>query len=332
MGYRLFFAFFLIFSSGQIYAQEKTERHYRVELIVVRHLDGYSDSTPQQRLRDLGDVLDLYAPPRKAEAEPQSVTQAANDAVNGELLAEAEPEEPLAKPVEEMSDTMRESWRRLRGSAGFRPELFRAWEQSGDQPFPVLRIHDDELLFEIVPDQLLGTLPVDEHGALVFSDATLQRQDGSDALSRKNDAGQPNEPPTPQLYYRIDGTANLNRSRFLHLDLDIELREPLYEPQDLALDDEMNGRVFAVASNAAEGVDASRMSPDAAGTKVGPAAEATAFRIHRIAQRRQVKTEQMEYFDGPVIGVLAWVTGFDVIAEADDLDAVDDTGDTELAE
>jgi hypothetical protein len=46
--------------------------------------------------------------------------------------------------------------------------------------------------------------------------------------------------------------------------------------------------------------------------KTGPAANATAFKIHRINQRRQVKTEQVEYFDGPVIGIIAYITGFDV--------------------
>ena len=34
----------------------------------------------------------------------------------------------------------------------------------------------------------------------------------------------------------------------------------------------------------------------------------TGFLLHRLAQSRVVRTDRMEYFDGPVLGVLAWVT------------------------
>lgn len=278
----------------QLAAQQKTERHYRVELIVVRHLSGSSDTAPQADLRDLSAVLDLYAPAEETVGDSADQPAATAEA---ELLEGQLEEEPAAVAIEDMSDTVREAWRRLRLSAGFRPELFRAWEQSGDSPFPQLRIHDDELLFEIDPVALPPAGPVDEHGALVFSDATVQRQHESDSGL---EIGEAPEPPPVTYYYQIDGTATLTRTRFLHLDLDIELREPLYEPVD-----ESEG--YANDGN---------MQPVALG-KSGPAASATAFRIHRIAQRRQIQTEEVEYFDGPVIGVLAFVTGYDVPVEND---------------
>jgi hypothetical protein len=179
-------------------------------------------------------------------------------------------------------------------------------------------------LYEIDPSSTLGNAPVDEHGALVFSDQTMGDAGSKDAVSQQEESV-----PPVQYYYRIDGTAKLTRSRFLHLDLDIELREPLYEQFDTAL----------VAETAAglPGADSASDAPDTgtipAGTallpaetvkRTGAAADAAAFRIHRIAQKRQVKTEQMEYFDGPVIGLLVLVTGFD--AKSDDLG--DDPGDT----
>jgi hypothetical protein len=34
----------------------------------------------------------------------------------------------------------------------------------------------------------------------------------------------------------------------------------------------------------------------------------TSFLVHRLEQSRVVRTGRMEYFDGPVLGVLAWVT------------------------
>jgi hypothetical protein len=322
MGYRLFFIITLMLGALPLAAQPETERHYRVELIVLRHLAGSSDSTPQTDLRDLSEVLDLYPPPVEDQPSIQPEEQVAPEPADptaadhpGEA---AEPEKPLAVPVEEMSDTMREAWRRLRGSAGFRPELFRAWEQSGDEPFPELRIHDDVILFQVEPGDPLADVPRDEHGALVFTDQTLQQ--GRQALADDSafDTGQEAEPPLPQYYFRIDGTANLTRTRFLHLDLDIELREPLYDPMVPATGVEnastgMESATDTVGMVAAPNPQA--MLPTSPGTKSGPAADATAFRIHRIDQRRQVKTEQMEYFDGPVIGILALVTGFDVVPE-----------------
>jgi len=286
----------------QLPAQQETQRHYRVELMVVRHLGGSSDTAPHQTLRDFSEILDLYAPPLEANATAATSAATLTDVISADAVL-AEEEAPPAVRIDDMSDTMREAWRRLRGSAGFRPELFRAWEQSGDSPFPQLRIHDDEVLFSIDPAQQTQDVPVDEYGALVFSDATMQRQEEPGLLPQQDI-----EPDPIENYYRIDGTATLTRSRFLHLNLDIELREPLFESTG--------------ADSATELFDDPLPLDPAPETKVrsGPAAAAAEFRIHQIKQRRQVKTGQMEYFDGPVIGVLAFVIGFDVSktdAEAD---------------
>jgi hypothetical protein len=308
--YRLFFTALLVCVSASSIAQDEPERHYRVELIVVRHLAGSSDSTPQQQLRDLTELLDLYAPGDPTTDKPEPEPPATADLTDPGLAAGLESEEPVAVRVDDMSDTMRETWRRLRGSAGFRPELFRAWEQAGDRPTPDLRIHDDEVLFEIEPDDLLDRLPLDEHGARVFSDQTLQQQGG-------NPEGMEEAAPT-QVYYRIDGSARLTRTRFLHLDVDIELREPLYGLPDpdsgTANGDSGTGMDESADPEVDPASDAGPALATSQGQKTGPAAEASAFRIHRIEQRRQVKAEQMEYFDGPVIGILVLVTGFDVTA------------------
>ena len=327
----MFFIFVLTLGAMPLAAQPETERHYRVELIVLRHLAGKSDTTPQTDLRDLKAALDLFPPPVEGEAAVQPEAQVPpqpTDPAAPEFPPEAtEPQKPLAVPVEEMSDTMREAWRRLRGSAGFRPELFRAWEQSGNEPFPELRIHDDEILFQIEPAEPLAAAQLangqkDEHGALVFTDQTLRQSPPGPDAGAASDAGQETPAALPEFYFRIDGTANLTRTRFLHLDLDIELREPLYEPlHDPRIGQTGDGNTAMETGPEPEAVEmVAATHPDATpsaapGTRTGTAAEATAFRIHRIDQRRQVKTEQMEYFDGPVIGILALVTGFDVIPE-----------------
>ena len=47
----------------------------------------------------------------------------------------------------------------------------------------------------------------------------------------------------------------------------------------------------------------------------------SSFLIHSLKQSRQVKSARMEYFDGPVLGVLAYITSIEIE------EAVDQTGD-----
>ena len=65
--YKIFLISILIAFSFPAQAQEQVERHYRVEIIVFRHLDGTSDTAPEETLRDLTHVLDLDAPPATEE-------------------------------------------------------------------------------------------------------------------------------------------------------------------------------------------------------------------------------------------------------------------------
>ena len=99
----------------------------------------------------------------------------------------------------------------------------------------------------------------------------------------------------PTRYYRLDGTARLRVSRFLHLDLDIEFREPAAAgtPQPVAIS----------ATSAATGPDP--------GTPT-----ATAYQVYTIRQSRQVKIQDLHYFDGPVIAVLALVSRVEPLPEA----------------
>ena len=43
----------------------------------------------------------------------------------------------------------------------------------------------------------------------------------------------------------------------------------------------------------------------------------TSFLIHKLEQSRQVKSNRMEYFDGAVLSVLAWISSVEVEDEAD---------------
>jgi hypothetical protein len=95
--------------------------------------------------------------------------------------------------------------------------------------------------------------------------------------------------PDPVIYYRLDGTAQLVRSRFLHLELNLQLREALWDPEQPRFVLDENGE----------------------STPLPP----SAFRVYAMQQRRQVRTQRMEYFDGPKLGVLAWVTEIETAEE-----------------
>ena len=110
--------------------------------------------------------------------------------------------------------------------------------------------------------------------------------ESDDALSEEDE--ELLELPDPTIYYEVDGTVKLVRTRFLHLEFDLEMRAPVYDPL------EMEEVVETVLS------DGSVMEP-------GPP-RPTSFLIHELKQSRQVRTERMEYFDSPVLGVLAYVT------------------------
>ena len=172
MYYRLFLIvfLFLMFFSDNALAQDK---RYRVEIIVLTHLQHEAVPLETEWLRDFSEAVDfLYVPEEDEEAEGENTGQEDSTAdsataepvdsaevVVADLLPGEESEadllpgeeaeaDPLAAVVhvETMGEAMQESWRRLRLSAPFRPEQYLSWEQGADEPFPLLRIHNAEIV------------------------------------------------------------------------------------------------------------------------------------------------------------------------------------------
>ena len=294
--YLILFFTFICVSSPAISAKT----HYRVEILVLSHLHHEAIAKEVPSLRDFSESLDFLAPEPDQEEEERLASETEIDmdeSVADDALPEGEEteEDPWADvvPVETMGEVMQESWRRLRLSAPFRPQQYLSWEQSADEPFPSLRIHNQQVVLTDDPyAELREQVPGEGGGAgptVVFSDQgnTLP----GDAEEQET------ELPDPTLFYQLDGTITLRRSRFLHLDIDIETREPIYrEPietqpipdQPQPINEEPEER-----------------QPDA-------------FDIHSLKQSRQVKSKRMEYFDSPVLGVLAWITSFEVEEEPEE--------------
>ena len=150
-----------------------------------------------------------------------------------------------------------DAWRRLRGSPDYRPLLYAGWQQNRVDYYPPVRVHD----LEVVDTQIrppTNVMPADPAAADPL------------AAYRVN-------------FYRLDGSVQLWRSRFLHLFLDIEYRE--------------TGPWTAPDPATPAGI------PD-----VPPDEVFSPYAVFSLQQNRQVRTGRMQYFDTPLLGALVLVT------------------------
>jgi hypothetical protein len=304
MLYRIYIILFLIgvLDHGTALAQSS---RYRVELLVLSHLDNQALPIEEPALTDYTTALDLLVPPDDeedaAEASPQEPEPPAADVVaaadGGGVDELAADPVSLVVHLPEMGPEMQDAWRRLRLSGPFRPLQHLAWEQSGDEPFPTLRLHDEEVVMTDDPWADLRLLQAEDVSTAVFGDAAGLAQQTGDSEA---------ELPDPRVYYRLDGTAKLRRSRFLHLHLDFEWREPVYAaPAPAAADPIGNTDPSAAAPAPAK---LRSVSPPGAAIDTNAGPRPSAFLVHSLRQNRQIKTGRMTYFDSPMLGVLALVT------------------------
>ena len=335
MNYKILLISFITFflCSGSATAQDK---RYRVEILVFTHLQHDAEPREEMWLRDFSESLDFLKAPEEEDADsenPDGVEGerlAANEAIAEDSVTAADagiateefppgevPEEDLEEipwadvvPIETMGEVMQEAGRRLRLSAPFRPEQYLSWEQSADEPFPSLRIHNQEIVLIDDPyadlrAELAEKELESEPGAekpIVFSDQGNILPGDPEAESEEE-----SELPEPTLYHQIDGTVMLRRSRFLHMELDLELREAIF--------DEMAMTRALIAQEQFEGEN-----PETNTETDLP--RPSSFLIHRLQQSRQVKTARMEYFDGPVLSVLAYISS----VEIDENESTEDKG------
>ena len=305
--HKLIYILFLSLFACSLWAQDT---RYRVEVLVLTHLRSVEPATEADEIRDYSSSLDFLTPVEETEegesgeeaTGPTDETAGAEqEGTAGEpsAAAEAEPDPNEVVHHEEMSDVMQEAWRRLRLSAPFRPQQYLSWEQGNQEPFPALRIHDLEVVLVKDPEsrRRLKMIEADlledeseqrEKETLFVTSGSTTPEPAGGLVELPQAAEIPEEPELPEAvpYYRLDGTVKLRRSRFLHLDLDLQMREGIWEPEPL----EIVARDPVIFERA------------------GP----TSFRVHELQQSRQVKTGRLEYFDGPVLSLLAFITAIKV--------------------
>lgn len=230
--------------------------NYRIEILVFRHINNATAPVETAQLRSYFEFAELQ-----------------------KLL-------PAPAPVrmDTQSSAMEDIWRKLRLSSGFQPLLFAAWEQTRIDYHPPVRIHDEEVVAEApyFPFPPAPGKPETGEPVLVFTDL-LNPQDPAEVS-----AAAPED--YISSYFRLDGTAQLTRSRFLHLKLDLEYREALISTP----------LQFEAIRDTATTTGA--LPEIAVGATPGPAM------IYALRQSRPVSTGETQYFDSPFLGVIARVT------------------------
>lgn len=163
--------------------------------------------------------------------------------------------------LNEKSPRMSEVWRNLRSSSTYQPLIYAGWEQNRIDYYPPMRIHDQQ----IIDSQLRPPTQIMVADLAAYDPLAAYRS----------------------TFYRLDGSLQLRRSRFLHLFLDMEFRQEVPQFQI--------GPDYATETNLSSGS--------------GPNSDnSTEYQLFKLKQNRQIRTGRMQYFDSPNLGVLVYVS------------------------
>jgi hypothetical protein len=251
-------SFLLILLSSAALAESGA---YRVEVIVFRNLNVLTESVGVDDLRSFSQFPGLEDPVQTETLLEPPVNASPNELPDGlaEVLRYDLPDD--LNVVTQKSTRMNAVWRRLRSSKEYRPLLYAAWEQNRTDYYPPMRIHDQQ----IIDSQLRPPTHI------MIADLAAE-----DPLAAYRSS-----------FYRIDGSVQLRRSRFLHLFLDLEIREEKsevpVEPDFFGSSETQTGPGNSDQDNIQRGVFA-------------------------LKQNRQVRTNRMQYFDTPYFGALVLVS------------------------
>jgi len=229
---------------------------YRVEVIVFRNLTATAEITATPELRGFSQFPDLQnaGVPQEPAVEPDSVPDGDQPAEPVGLMHGDLPDD--LSVLADKSATMDGVWRRLRSSQTYQPLLYAGWQQNRIDYYPPIRIHDEQ----VIDTRLRPPTHI------VVADLAAP-----DPLAAYR-----------SVFYQLDGSLQLKRSRFLHLFLDLELREPM------------------------PGAGTGGTAPKAMAPVTGE--DAGGYGIYTLAQNRQINTGEMQYFDTPYYGALVFVT------------------------
>lgn len=230
------------------------------------------------------------------DAQPDQVQQIRRFFETFELDADSPSPAPVA--LEKADGSFANIWTRLERLADYEPLIRLTFEQTMFDYHPAVRVNNETVMGRELH------FPAD----IIYLDLT----EDSDTL-----AGQTRSDPLEdyvQALYQLDGSLRMRRSRFLHIDLDLEFRLPgpawdrefpvqpvdLLEPGFQWLGEAPGPVVIPpdlpviAASDVAD--------PDITLPIVEP------FELYRLQQSRQIKSNTLQYFDSAFLGAIVRVT------------------------
>lgn len=227
-------------------------------------------------------------------AEPDQVQEIRRFFDAFELGVATAPPAPLE--LEKSDGSFANIWTRLQRLADYEPLLRMTFEQTMFDYHPAVRVHN-----EVVMGRELH-FPAD----IIYLDLA------SYPLADPNDP----DPPGVDLFadfmqplYQLDGTLRMRRSRFLHLDMDLEYRLP---GPSWAREFDILEPGFEWLGSPPEPVLPAQDSPSEDAVMVlDPSLEpplSEPFELHRLQQSRQIRSNTLQYFDSAFLGAIVRVT------------------------
>lgn len=211
--------------------------------------------------------------------------------------------DPAPVALAKMDGSFANIWTRLERLPEYEPLLRLTFEQTMFDYHPRVRVHNDvvmgrELHFPAEIIYLdLASYPLAEPG-----------NPGAPGVDLFADYLQP--------LYQLDGTIRMRRSRFLHVDLDLEYRlpGPAWAREFPAQPDDLLEPGFEWLGTAPEPPPAGATQPlqlmeNPPG--LDPAAEPPIeepFELYRLTQSRQIRSNTLQYFDSAYLGAIVRVT------------------------
>jgi hypothetical protein len=236
---------------------------YRVEVIVFRNLSNTPEFSVVDRLRSFSqfpDVMDTGQTANEA-AEPVAGQDGLAGATVFEALRADLPDD--VRIVNQKSNAMEDVWRRLRSGREYQPLVYAAWEQNQVDYYPPMRIHNQQVI------------ATELRAPTMIMVADLVAEDPLGTYRSK--------------FYQLDGSLQLRRSRFLHLYLDLEIRQQ---------------RAMLNYDEGSLGESGSPATEETGGAGINK----TGNEVYALKQNRQISTGEMQYFDTPGFGTLVYVT------------------------
>jgi hypothetical protein len=222
------------------------------------------------------------------------------------------PQPPAPVALDKQDGSFANIWSRLDRLAEYEPLLRTTFEQTFYDYHPPVRIHDDEVMARELH------LPAET----VLLDLTVYEDSNPDAATVDLFAA------FEQPLYRLDGTIQLRRSRFLHIDLDLEYRldGPAWEREFPTLSRDLLEPGFTWVGDSPKAVPNAPESTPA--PVVRPSGESGAFiavpevnqpdatgktlpepfMLYRLEQSRQIRSNTLQYFDSAFLGAIVRVT------------------------